>query len=135
MSQKWGGRPATQLTALTLATFGTTCHLCGRPGATTADHLIPRSLGGLDELDNLRPAHQSCNSARGNMSIEQWRARFTASTAPRSSRWSSASNFLSETASEAPRHPSIFSTDQNPRGSVHNETAGQTMNRDDHATA
>lgn len=63
---KWGGRRAQRLTQLTLDTYGTTCHICGRPGATTADHLIPRSHGGLDTIANLRPAHKSCNSARGN---------------------------------------------------------------------
>lgn len=60
----WGGRYAQRLTAACLSTYGTTCHLCLRPGATTADHLIPRDDGGLDDLDNLRPAHHRCNSRR-----------------------------------------------------------------------
>ena len=60
-----GRNPQTRLTALTLAEYGTTCHLCGRPGADTKDHLLPRAYGGLDTLDNLRPAHRSCNSSRG----------------------------------------------------------------------
>lgn len=63
--QKWGGRRAARLRAATLDAYGTVCHLCGRPGADSADHLIPRALGGPDTLDNLRPAHRSCNSARG----------------------------------------------------------------------
>ena len=42
----WGGREATRLTELTLATYGNVCHLCGLPGATTADHVLPRSRGG-----------------------------------------------------------------------------------------
>ncbi|GMV27712.1 MAG: HNH endonuclease [Phycisphaerae bacterium] len=62
---KWGGRRAARLRAATLDAYGTVCHLCGRPGADSADHLIPRALGGPDTLDNLRPAHKSCNSARG----------------------------------------------------------------------
>ena len=41
------------------------CWRCGKPGATTADHIIPRALGGSDELSNLRPAHARCNSAAG----------------------------------------------------------------------
>lgn len=60
----WAGRYAQRVTASCLAEYGDTCHLCLRPGATTADHLIPRSLGGLDTLDNLRPAHKLCNSRR-----------------------------------------------------------------------
>jgi len=41
-----------------------TCWLCGKPGADTADHVIPVSQGGAD--GPLRPAHKRCNSARGN---------------------------------------------------------------------
>lgn len=68
----WAGRRATELTALTLATYGRVCHLCGRPGADSADHLIPRSCGGDDSLDNLRPAHKSCNSTRGDLALATW---------------------------------------------------------------
>jgi 5-methylcytosine-specific restriction endonuclease McrA len=44
---------------------GGICHLCGMPGATTADHMIPRKLGGPDTLDNLRAAHVDCNGRKG----------------------------------------------------------------------
>jgi 5-methylcytosine-specific restriction endonuclease McrA len=42
------------------------CWLCeeDHPPATTADHVVPLSMGGTDELSNLRPAHLSCNSSR-----------------------------------------------------------------------
>lgn len=63
------------LVRLVLATFGRTCHLCGIPGATTADHLVPWSHGGRNELDNLRPAHQGCNSVRKDTPLRQWFAR------------------------------------------------------------
>lgn len=72
----WGGRKAQQLTKLCIARYGNTCHLCGRPGATTADHLIPRSHGGTDDLENLRPAHARCNYARKNMSLAEWRRKY-----------------------------------------------------------
>ena len=62
----WGGRRAVELTAACLAEWGDACWLCGQPGADTADHVVPRSRGGGNELDNLRPAHRRCNSARGN---------------------------------------------------------------------
>lgn len=42
------------------------CHLCGQPRADTADHIVPRSKGGDNHPSNLRAAHRSCNSARGN---------------------------------------------------------------------
>jgi len=41
------------------------CWICGRGGADSADHVIPRVAGGTSDLDNLRPAHTRCNSARG----------------------------------------------------------------------
>lgn len=41
------------------------CHLCGQPGADTADHLIPRSRGGRSEMKNLAAAHRACNSQKG----------------------------------------------------------------------
>jgi len=69
----WGGRRVQLYTRLVLQTYGRTCHLCGQPGATTADHIIPRSKGGLPfDLENGRPAHYSCNSARNNRSLEEW---------------------------------------------------------------
>lgn len=41
------------------------CWLCGEPGSDTVDHVVPWSKGGSDAPSNLRPAHRSCNSARG----------------------------------------------------------------------
>lgn len=50
------------------------CWLCGKPidqyarGAfgLALDHVVPRSMGGRDELENIEPAHQRCNTSRGN---------------------------------------------------------------------
>lgn len=64
-----GGRRQSELTARVLFHYGTVCHLCGGEGADTKDHLVPRSLGGTDALDNLRPAHMKCNSKRGNRPV------------------------------------------------------------------
>lgn len=72
MSEKnvpvWGGRKAQEYTAKTLETYGVTCHICGLPGATTADHLVPKSIDPSRtwDLSNLRPAHSGCNSSKGN---------------------------------------------------------------------
>lgn len=68
----WAGRYAQQMSRLTLSTYGTICHLCGRDGAKTADHIVPRAAGGSDALSNLRPAHLLCNALRRDMPIEQW---------------------------------------------------------------
>ncbi len=32
----------------------------------TRDHIIPKSLGGTDVVENLRPACEVCNGVRGN---------------------------------------------------------------------
>jgi hypothetical protein len=39
-------------------------HRCGAP-ATSADHIVPRSLGGSDEPDNLRAACLPCQLRQG----------------------------------------------------------------------
>jgi 5-methylcytosine-specific restriction endonuclease McrA len=43
------------------------CHLCGKGGADTVDHVIPLSVAPelAHDMANLRPAHKSCNSRRG----------------------------------------------------------------------
>lgn len=67
----WGGRKAQQYVQLTLQTYGTVCWLCRLPGATSADHIIPRSLrGAVYEIRNLGPAHTHCNESRGNRPAE-----------------------------------------------------------------
>ncbi|WP_282939140.1 HNH endonuclease [Corynebacterium auriscanis] len=71
---RWGGRKIGALRSQVLAAHGTVCHLCGMPGATSIDHIIPRAAGGDDSLSNLRPAHTSCNSARGAQPLAQWRS-------------------------------------------------------------
>lgn len=68
----WNGRKIAALQASVFAEQGRVCHLCGRPGADTLDHIVPRSLGGSDDLDNLAPAHKSCNSRRGALPLAQW---------------------------------------------------------------
>lgn len=70
-AEEWGGRKAQQYVRLTLAEYGVRCWLCGLTGATTADHVIPRSKGGaVYDLRNLAPAHKKCNESRGNRDAE-----------------------------------------------------------------
>src|SRR4051794_13113450 len=50
----WGGPKAQRYVRLTLAEYGTTCWLCGLPGANSADHIVPISQGGaVYDLANL----------------------------------------------------------------------------------
>lgn len=66
----WGGRRAQEFTQLTLDTYGRTCWLCGLPGATSCDHVIPRGKGGHPySLANAAPAHGRCNYSRGDRDV------------------------------------------------------------------
>lgn len=69
---KWSGRYALARTRECLIVHGRICHLCGQPGATTADHVVPRSKGGSDDIANLRPAHFGCNGARQDTDLDEW---------------------------------------------------------------
>lgn len=73
----YGGRRVRELRRLVAEHAAPVCWLCagliggGRPldvddQAWHVDHALPRSLGGGDELANLRPAHAACNTSRGN---------------------------------------------------------------------
>lgn len=52
-----------------------TCGICGDsidpdlpgtdPNGATMDHIVPVSAGGMDDDDNLQPAHRRCNEAKG----------------------------------------------------------------------
>lgn len=73
---RWGGRKVETLRRQVVATYGNRCWLCHGPidltlrspkaGSLTLDHVLPRSMGGDDDLENLRPAHRRCNLSRGN---------------------------------------------------------------------
>lgn len=47
-----------------------TCKSCGSRRALTADHIMPRSKGGLAKLDNLQTLCRSCNSKKGSQVVE-----------------------------------------------------------------
>ena len=55
--------------------YGRTCWICGSliKALVTADHVIPRSKGGTDAYENLRPAHKRCNKDRGNADVPPMR--------------------------------------------------------------
>lgn len=77
---------------------GTTCVCCGKTGTRliqgenrgggkhwdvytddlyplTVDHIIPKSLGGSNDLENLQPMCSGCNSAKGNGKTRETQVR------------------------------------------------------------
>lgn len=65
-----------------LVRYDFTCHLClqriditehpNSPRGATRDHVIPLSRGGLDVIENLRPAHRDCNTWKGAKPLEEY---------------------------------------------------------------
>jgi 5-methylcytosine-specific restriction endonuclease McrA len=41
-----------------------------QPDATVVDHILPRSLGGSDDMVNLQLAHNNCNMRKGNRLLD-----------------------------------------------------------------
>lgn len=80
MSRAWkGGTTSTwrRLRLLVLGRDGYRCQVpqrngqpCPRP-ATQVDHIVAKSLGGTDELTNLRAACAPCNASRGDGTRDQ----------------------------------------------------------------
>ena len=70
------------------------CHICcrkvafcnyrnfGARGAWEVEHSIPKALGGTDHLNNLYPAHISCNRSKGTYSTKSTRSQYGRSKAP-----------------------------------------------------
>ena len=77
----WGGNHALRKRRQVLEVYGNICWLCKQPipGLPRADHVLPRSKGGTDDIENLRPAHLRCNISRGNR-VPKMKAQLKTST-------------------------------------------------------
>jgi len=53
------------------------CYYCGCDDSElnplTLDHVVPRSKGGSNKMSNKVPSCRSCNSSKGNKSLEEFR--------------------------------------------------------------
>lgn len=53
------------------------CVLCGKlilkESEISAEHIIPKSKGGCNTVENLKPSHSLCNNLRGTMDIEEFK--------------------------------------------------------------
>jgi len=70
--------------AIIIAAHGGACHYCGGV-ATHVDHIVPRALGGSDDLKNLIAACRACNLRKhsGRLSPESERRALAAAEAVR----------------------------------------------------
>lgn len=50
--------------------FGGVCLSCLQSGKLTRDHVVPVSVGGTNDIENIQPLCQSCNSAKGTNTID-----------------------------------------------------------------
>lgn len=48
------------------------CQYCGSEHDLTCDHITPLVLGGTNEPTNLTTACRSCNSSKGDKTLEEW---------------------------------------------------------------
>jgi hypothetical protein len=48
------------------------CTYCNQEAKTTFDHIVPRDSGGPDDISNMVPACQSCNSSKSNKNLLDW---------------------------------------------------------------
>lgn len=88
-NRRGGSRPWRRKVAHVIRRDNGICHLCGQPGADSADHIIPVAHGGTDHLDNLLAVHHNngnkCNRLRGTRSITETRAQL--SNHPTKTQW------------------------------------------------
>jgi len=60
---------------LKLAEHGHHCFYCGASGPLQADHMVPISRGGSNEISNIVPACKSCNARKGTKTTEEFLQR------------------------------------------------------------
>lgn len=69
------------------------CQYCGSTRRLTIDHIIPRSKGGTHTWDNVVAACETCNSLKGDRTLQQ-------------------ANLVLKTKPRAPVHPAVLFAEQ-----------------------
>jgi len=64
LDRSYGTQAWRKLAKAVIDRDGGICALCGKPGATLADHIVERRNGGSDHMENLRAAHIACHNRR-----------------------------------------------------------------------
>lgn len=75
MRKKYRNRHHAWLVRALIRRDGDVCSLCGHAIARremTIDHVVAKSRGGGESLENLQLAHGPCNKAKGVLSQEEW---------------------------------------------------------------
>lgn len=69
MTGRWAGRPVTKARAHWKARLPLPCYLCGGvvdgSRAWVVEHVIPRHLGGTDNVSNQWVSHRTCSDRSG----------------------------------------------------------------------
>lgn len=76
-NKRWGGNQLRALRVKLSQMYGPYCWICGQEievDKISPDHVVPVSMGGSDEVGNLRPSHLYCNKRRGIRPLAQVRA-------------------------------------------------------------
>lgn len=70
-----------------LAIFGGCCAYCQASGKMTRDHDVPLARGGSNDIGNILPACACCNSRKGTLTGEEYRARLRGEPQAIDERW------------------------------------------------
>lgn len=53
---------------------GFACVACGSEESLSIDHVLPRALGGSDDMSNLQTLCRWCNTSKGTKTMDEWMA-------------------------------------------------------------
>ena len=83
MACRLGQREKTRRRRAIIRRDGDCCRYCGFDGDLTIDHILPKSLGGTNRIENLQLLCLCCNQAKGDTgagkeTVLRWRGLLVA---------------------------------------------------------